>query len=150
MAELKITQVDKVEPTDEIFMDMAITAAKTNVEQGQPPCGAVVVLNGAPPRRAGRASATVTAEEDAIAKAGRKSLANAVIYTVNEPTAEAYNAICRSGADAVYFCNPRAEVIAAGIYPATAYDDSRIDSTLTPVPLKHLPMPEGIRLVTKK
>ena len=62
----------------------------------------------------------------------------AVIYTVNEPTVEAYNAICKAGADAVYFVNPKEKVIAAGVQPAEAYDESKLDTSLTQVPMKQM------------
>ena len=42
-AGVNITKVDKVSPNDEMFMDMAVSVAKT----AKKPIGAVVVLNGA-------------------------------------------------------------------------------------------------------
>lgn len=139
---LTITKVDKVSPNDDEWIDMALTAAKSNVDEGGKPCGAVVVLNGAL-RSVGRANANTTAEEAAISTARRKKLSNAVIYTVNEPTTEAYNAICRSGADAVVFVNSREEVIAKGVYPAEAYNDAQVDSTLIQVPMSQISYPEA-------
>lgn len=137
IAGLPITKVDRVNPTDEIFIDMALSAAKSNVEQGGLPCGAVVILNGAL-RSSGKATATATAEENAIVSSRKKKLNMATIFTINEPTTEAYNAICRSGADAVVFVNSREDVIAKGVYPAEAYNDALIDSTLTKVPLHQM------------
>lgn len=139
---LTITKVDKVNPNDDEWIDMALTAAKSNVDEGGKPCGAVVVLNGAL-RSVGRANAKATAEEVAISTSRRKKLSNAVIYTVNEPTTEAYNAICRSGAEAVVFVNSREDVIAKGVYPAEAYNDSQLDSTLTQVPISQISYPEA-------
>lgn len=136
-AQVAITKVDKVAPTDEMFIDMAVTAAETAVEQGRKPCGAVVILNGAW-RSTGMADDAVTAEESAIARSRRTSLRSASIYTVNQPTTEALNAIARSGAEAVYFVNPAADVIAAGIYPESAYDTAAADTSLTPVPMIQL------------
>ena len=46
-AQVNITKVDKVAPTDEIFMDMAVTAAQQAIASGQKAAGAVVILNGA-------------------------------------------------------------------------------------------------------
>ena len=46
MASVEISKREKVSPVDEIWMDMAVTVAKVNVEEGGIPCGAVVVLNG--------------------------------------------------------------------------------------------------------
>ena len=94
-AGVNITKVDKVSPNDEMFMDMAVSVAKT----AKKPIGAVVVLNGAL-RSQGTATATGTAEENAIKSSRRKSLYGGSIYTIIQPTTEAYNAICRSGADA--------------------------------------------------
>lgn len=145
-AQVSITKVDKVEVTDQMFMDMAVSQAQENVAAGEKPCGAVVILNGAL-RSAGKSSATTTAEESAIAKSRKKKLANAVIYTVNEPTMAAYNAICRAGVDAVYFVNSRAEVIAAGVYTAEDYDDSKIDGTLKAVPMSCMTYGDGVTVL---
>lgn len=134
VAQVSITKVDKVEVTDQLFMDMAVSQAQDNVAAGEKPCGAVVILNGAL-RSAGKSSTVSTAEESAIAKSRKKNLANAVIYTVNEPTVAAYNAICKAGADAVYFVNSRDAVIAAGVYTAEDYDSTKVDSSLKAVPM---------------
>lgn len=64
-AQVNITKVDKVAPTDEIFMDMAVTAAQQAIASGQKAAGAVVILNGAW-KATGTPSATATAEENAI------------------------------------------------------------------------------------
>jgi len=119
-AQVSITKVDKISPTDEVYMDMAVTAASTARDQGLKPCGAVVILNGAW-RSTGTPTDGTTAEQAAIAKSRRKSLSGAVIYTVNQPTAAAMEAIAGSGADAVYFVNPAADVVAAGIYTEADY-----------------------------
>ena len=137
-----ISKVDKITPSDEIFMDMATSAAAKSKNSNGLPCGAVIILNNAF-RSAGTPAANVTAEQNAIAKAALPNLANAVIYTVNEPTVEAYNDICRFGAQAVYFVNPRQTVIAKGIYTADDYDDSRIDTSLTPVPMHQISFEEA-------
>lgn len=129
-AQVSITKVDKINPNDEVFMDMAFTAAQTSVNDGGAACGAVVILNGGF-RSSGRATASKTAEEAAIDKSRLTSLANATIYTINEPTTDAYNAIARAGCKTVFFVNSRADVVAAGVYPASAYDDSKIDPSLT-------------------
>ena len=101
-AQVSISTVDKASPNDEVYMDMAVTAAETARDQGLKPCGAVVILNGAW-RSTGMPSGGTTAEQAAIDKSRRKSLAGATIYTVNQPTAAALEAIAASGADAVYF-----------------------------------------------
>ena len=43
--------------------------------------------------------------------------------------------------------NGRDDVVAAGIYPASAYDDSKIDTTLTQVPLKQISFAEAASLL---
>lgn len=145
-AELPITKVDKIAPTEEIFMDMAVSTAKKAKQAKGLPCGAVVILNNAF-RSAGTADATATAEQNAIAKAGLPNLENAIIFTVNEPTTEAYNDICHFGAESVVFVNGRDDVIAAGVYPASAYDDSKIDTTAARVPLKQISFAEASALL---
>ncbi len=148
LAQTTITKVDKISPTDEVFMDMAVTAAKTASEQGLKPCGAVVILNGAW-RSTGMPSDTQTAEEAAIAKSRRTKLTNASIYTINQPTSEAINAIRRAGAEEIFFVNPAAEVIAAGIYPAEAYDEAKLDTTLAPVPMQQMDYAPASKLIKK-
>lgn len=147
LAGVPITKVDKVEPTHEMFMDMATTAARKSIAENGLPCGAVVILNGAWRSTGTAAEGGSSAEENAIAKSRRQNLANATIYTVNEPTTAAYNTICRYGVDAVYFVNSRADVVARGIYPASAYDDSKIDSTLTLVPMKQISYADAANLL---
>lgn len=146
VAGLPITKVDKVEPTQEIFMDMAVTAASASKAKKGLPCGAVIILNNAW-RSTGKAADGITAEQDAVAKARLSSLANAVVFTVNEPITEAYNDLCHFGAEAIYFVNPREKVIAAGIYPASAYDDSKIDSTVKAVPMTQMSFADAEALI---
>lgn len=141
-----ITKVDKIDPTDEIYMDMATTAASKSVASKGKPCGAVVILNRAW-KGSGTANANGTAEQNAIAASRLPDLELATVYTVCEPTTEAYNDICKMGAEAVYFVVPRDVVIAKGIYPASAYDDSKIDSDVTPVPLKQMDYADAEKLV---
>ena len=148
MAQVNITKVDRLSPTDEIFMDLAVTAAKKSVNENGAPCGAVIILNGAW-RSTGIPSGDKTAEEVAYEKSRRDSLKGASIYTVNEPTTKAYNALCASGVDCIYFVNPRDVVVAAGIYPASAYDDSKVTPGATPVPMKCIPFADASALIQK-
>jgi len=146
IAQVNITKVDKVAPTDEIFMDMAVTAAQQAVASGQKPSGAVVILNGAW-KATGTPSATATAEENAITKSRRTSLAGASIYTVNQPTTAALNAIMKAGVDVVFFVNPSSAAVAAGVYPPEAYDTATLDTTLTPVPVMQLDYSPATKLL---
>lgn len=132
-AQVNITKVDKVKPNDEIFMEMAVTAAQKAKADGLKPGGAVVILNGAW-RSTGLPMDGMTPEENAISKSRRSNLNNASIYTINQPTSAALNAIMASGADAIYFVNSAEDVIAAGIYTEEDYDASALDSNLTPTP----------------
>lgn len=141
-----ITKVDKISPTDEVYMDMATTAASKSVADNGKPCGAVVILNGAW-KGSGIATEKGTAEQNAIAASRLRSLNNASVYTVCEPTTEVYLEICRLKADAVYFVVPRDKVIEKGIYPASAYDDSLVDSTVVAVPLKCMDYSDAAALV---
>ena len=145
-AGIPISKNDKISPIDEIWMDMAVTVAKTNIEEGTIPCGTVIVFNGKL-QSTGQATEKATSIETAIAMSRLNSLANAVIYTVNEPTAEAYNAICKAGADAVFFVNPKEKVIAAGVQPAEAYDESKLDTSLTQVPVKQMDYEDAAELL---
>ena len=146
LAGVPITKVDKIAPTDEVFMDMAVTAAKKSMADGKAPCGAVVILNGAW-RSTGTPSGTTTAEDSAISKSRRQTLSNSTIYTIVEPTTEAYNTICQLGADAVYFVIGRDEAVERGIYPASAYDDSKLQEGVQAVPLKQMPYGDASSLV---
>ncbi len=146
IAQVNITKVDKVRPTDEIFMDMAVTAASQAKAAGLEPSGAVVILNGAW-KSTGTPADGLSPEENAIQKAHSTRLAGARIYTVNQPTAQALNAIMRAGAEAVYFVNSSADAVAAGIYPAEAYDTALLDSTLRPVPAYQIPYPPAAAII---
>lgn len=145
-AQVNISKVDKIQPTDEIFMDMAVTAASQAKAAGLVPSGAVVILNGAW-KATGTPAGGLTPEENAIQKTHSTSLAGAKIYTVNQPTAQAMNAIMRAGADAVYFVNSSADAVAAGVCGATAYDAAQLDSTLRPVPTYQLSYPPAAAII---
>lgn len=131
-AQVNITKVDKVQPNDEIFMEMAVTAAQKAVADGQKPGGAVVILNGAW-RATGLPGAGTTPEENAISKSRTTKLSGAKIYTINQPTTAALNAIMAAGVDAVYFVNAANEVVAAGIFTNEDYSPEALDQSLTPV-----------------
>ena len=146
MASVEISKREKVSPVDEIWMDMAVTVAKVNVEEGGVPCGSVVVLNGRL-QSSGQATEKATSVETAIAMSKMKTLRNAKIYTVNEPTIEAYNAACKAKVDAIYFVNPKEKVIAAGVQPVEAYDESKIDSTLTAIPVIQMDYEDAVMLL---
>lgn len=147
-AGVEITKVDKAKPTDEMFMDMAVVAAKKSVAAKGIPAGAVIILNGAW-RATGLPSGTKSPEEDAFSKARRQTLKNATVYTVNEPTTETINFLNSLGVEAVYFVNPRDAVIAAGIYPAEAYNDEALDASLPQAPIICMPYADATALIKK-
>lgn len=147
-AQVKITTVDKVKPNDEIFMEMAVTAAQKAVSDGLKPAGAVVILNGAW-RATGLPSDGTTPEENAIAKSRLKNLKNGKIYTVNQPTTAALNAIRAAGVEEVYFVNAQGEVIAAGIYTEEDYDPAGLDESLPEVPVYQLTYAPAAKLLKK-
>lgn len=146
IAGINISKNDKISPIDEIWMDMAVSTAKESVDAEGIPCGTVIILNGAF-KSVGEATDKATSVETAIALSRMSSLENAVIYTVNEPTAAAYNAICKAKADAVYFVNPKEKVIAAGVQPAEAYDESKYDTSLPQVPIRQMDYEDAAALL---
>lgn len=132
-AQVQITKVDKIQPTEEVFMDMAVSAAKTSVADKGLPCGAVVILNGAW-RSTGMPSDEQSAEQVAINKSRSRSLAQARIYTVVQPTAAAMEAISKSGIPTVYFAVPAADAVAAGIYSAKDYEGAGQSVKMVQIP----------------
>ncbi len=122
-AQVNISKTEKATPSDDIFIEMAVTAGKQSKASGEKPCGAVIILNGAW-KATGTPTATETAEENAISKSRLKSLKGARIYTVFEPTAKALEAISRAGADAVYYAVTSDDAIESGIYTAEEYAPS--------------------------
>lgn len=130
-AQVRLSPVDKAQPTDEVFMDMAVTVANTAVAQGYKPCGAVIVLNGAW-KSSGMAVGGQTAEQDALARSRRTSLPAAAVYTVNQPTTAALDALRDAGVATVYYVNPMEAVVAAGLYTEADYAPV-IDATQRPV-----------------
>lgn len=143
---IDISPVDKASPTDEIFMDMAVSAAKKSIASGNAPAGAVIILNGAW-RATGTPEGNRTPEEVAWGKARLDNLKNAVVYTVNEPVTDVVNLLNSLGVSAIYFTNPRTRVIQSGIYPATAYDDAKLDTSLKAAPMYMLAFPEASQLL---
>lgn len=142
----EITKVDKVQPTDELFMDMAVSAAKKSMASNTGPSGAVIILNGAW-RATGTPEGGKTPEEAAFAKSRLSNLKNAVVYTVNEPTTATVNLLNELGVGAIYFTNPREAVVAVGIYPASAYDDSKLNTAGYQAPVYQLAFPEASLLL---
>jgi len=123
-AQVNISKTDKANPSDDIFIDMAVTAGKQAKASGEKPCGAVIILNGAW-KATGTPTATETAEENAISKSRLKSLKGARVYTVIEPTTKALEAISQAGADAVYYAITSDDAIESGIYTAEEYTPSK-------------------------
>lgn len=119
-AQVNISKVDKISPNDEVFMDMAVSAAQNAVASGQKPNGAVLILNGAW-KATGLPGAENAPEAAAIAKTGRATMPGAVIYTVNQPTPSAINAMNEAGIEAVYFVNTSDAAVAGGVYSASDY-----------------------------
>lgn len=145
-AQVTITKVAKIAPTDMVFMDMAVEAAKTNVKAGKTPSGAVIILNGAF-RSSGRASEDCSAEVNAYTKSRLSSLKNAKVYTVNEPITETYVFLSKLGVDEIFFVNGREEVIKAGLAKAEDYNDAAVPADVTLSPLKNLEFPDATNLL---
>ena len=145
---IDITKVDRVEPTDEMFMDMATTAARQSISSGGPASGAVIILNGAW-RSTGTPGDGRTAEQNAYMRSRLDQLNQANIYTINEPTTEIVNFLNSLHVNAIYFVNGRDAVVAAGIYPASAYDDSKLDKSGYMAKMWQLTFPEAVELLGK-
>ena len=143
---VEITRVDKVQPTDEMFMDMAVTAAKKSVASNNVASGAVIILNGAW-RATGTPEGNNGAEDAAFSKSRLSNLRNAKVYTINEPPTAVINRLNALGVEAIYFANPREAVIAAGIYPASAYDDSALDASVKQAPVYLIPYDDAEALL---
>ena len=109
----------------------ALALTNTAVAQGYKPCGAVIVLNGAW-KSSGMAVGDQTAEQDALARSRRTSLPAAAVYTVNQPTTAALDALRDAGVATVYYVNPMEAVVAAGLYTEADYAPV-IDATQRPV-----------------
>ena len=132
-ADITISKDDKFVPDESmVWMGMAVDEAHDNVDAKGLPCASVLVYNKSF-RSLGVTTEKATSIETAIAMSRLSSLENTDIYTVNEPTSEEYNAICKAGADVVYFANPKEEVIKAGVYTAEDYDEAKIDTTIRQV-----------------
>lgn len=127
MALLPFAALGQANPADVAYMDMVAEMAQMAVEQGDAPGGAAIILNGAF-HSAGQGA---TPELDALRSAHSPSLANAVVYTVNEPVTEALVELSRRGVAQIYYANPREDVIAAGIYRESDYDQSALPTDVT-------------------
>lgn len=131
---IDITTVDKVKPNDQMFMDMAVTAATKSVSSGTGPTGAVIILNGAW-KSTGIPEAGKPVEQVAVDKAHLSSLKNASIYTVVQPTTEMINLLNSKGIDAIYFVIPADKAVSANVYSAEAYDESALDTSVKQAPM---------------
>lgn len=137
LSALDFTTVSELSNNDEMFMDMAVSAAKKSAASNNPAAGAVIIRSGAW-RSTGTPDADKTAEEVAYIKSRLSNLAGASVYTVNEPITMVVNLLNSLGVDAIYFSNTRDEVVAAGVYPASAYNDDKLDKTVKQAPVIRL------------
>lgn len=147
-AVLPISKVGMIMPDDMVYIDMATSAAKSAVASGDKADGAVIIKNSAPVATAG-ATAGATAVSNAIDKAGVAALKDAVIYTVNQPQITDLVTLSKSGAKTIYFVNGADRVVAAGIYPAEAYDETAIPAGHTITPMIQLEYPDAQKLLDK-
>lgn len=143
-AVLPISKVGMIMPDDMVYIDMATSAAKSAVASGDKADGAVIIKNSAPVATAG-----ATAVSNAIDKAGVAALKDAVIYTVNQPQITDLVTLSKSGAKTIYFVNGADRVVAAGIYPAEAYDETAIPAGHTITPMIQLEYPDAQKLLDK-
>lgn len=111
-AQVSISKTAAASAADEMFMDMAVTAAMKSVASKGAPAGAVVVLNGAW-KGSGIPVNGLSAEENAIAATHRQNLEGAAIYTINFPSVQAINAIIKANISTVYYVNGPEDASAA-------------------------------------
>lgn len=142
-AGVPITLVDKITPTDMVFMDMATEAAKSSVAKKGVPQGVVFILNNAF-KSSGKGKAAV---EDAYKKSGLTSLKGTVVYTVNQPSTEDYNFLSQLGVETIYFVNGKDKVVAAGILPESAFNDIALPGNVKGAQLKAIEYPDAQALV---
>lgn len=147
-AKFPVTELSNPSPVDMVGMDMATDAAKSSVKNGGKADGAVIVVNGRV-RAVGMPGDGKSAEEDAVLKSGLKSLAGASIYTVNQPSVPVYVKLSDLGVASICFVNGSDAVIASGLEPASAYDESLADGKSALAPLKSMSFPEAQRLLKK-
>jgi deoxycytidylate deaminase len=124
-------QSRKPSTRDEMFIDMAVTAARKALNDGNAPAGAVIVANGAW-RATGIPSAAASAEENAIADLRNVDPAKATVYTLNYPSAAALAAIARAKIPTVVYVNTQQQLISANIAaPADFGSDPSISFSIT-------------------
>lgn len=138
-AEIPVTVVDRVLPTDMVFMDMATEAAKASVAKNGLPQGVVFTLNGSV-KSTGNGK---NAFSEALTKSGSNSLPGAVVYSVNRPSTEDYLSLSESGVSAIYFVNDKDEVVKAGILPESAYSESDVPEGFRGAQLKSMEYPDA-------
>ncbi len=141
-AQVTITKLDRVAPTDEMYMDMAVSLAKDS-KNGD---GAVVILNNAP-HATGAATASKSATETALGLVRTKSLKFAKVYVVYEPTSSDINKLAAFKTGEVYFVNSREDAIKAGVHSAEDYDESKIAADLTAPKLNQMDYAPAAALV---
>lgn len=135
-AAVTVNRAAKLDEGQQVYIDMAVSAAKTSVAEGDLPTGAVVILGGAW-RGTGTAMDGRGAEASAIAKARTKTLGNATLYTMIQPTAAACAEITKAGIQQVYFVIDADQAVKAGINKASdyaAYPDVSLTLTQLPYP----------------
>ncbi len=130
---------------DNTFLDMAVDMAQMSVEKGGAPGGAVIILNGAY-HAAGNGEKP---ELDALQHTHAPTLANAAVYTVNEPVTEAWVELSRRGVAQIYYANPREDVIESGIYRDSDYDESALPAGASLAVKKQLSQPSAAALIER-
>lgn len=148
LAAFPVSELANPSPVDMVGMDMATDAAKSSVKRGGVAGGAVIVVDGRV-KATGIPGGGKSAEENAVIESGLKSLAGASVYTVNQPSVPVYVKLSDLGVASICFVNGSDAVIAAGLEPASAYDESLADGKSALAPLKSMSFPEAQRLLRK-
>lgn len=144
-AQTEVSPVDRFKPSDGVFMDIAVDMAKESVAKGGQPGGATIILNGA----FHSCGSGELPEIEALKKAHAPSLANAVVYTVNEPVTEAWIALSKRGVTQIYFVNSKDDAISAGVYEAAAYDEAGLPQDGAMTPKSQIAYPSASALIKK-
>ena len=136
-AQTVVEQSRAAAPREEMFLDMAVTAARKSLNDGGAPDGAVIVANGAwkatgvPTAGAAGVHSVGSAVVNAIADLRGADAAKCVIYAINRPTAADVAAIASAGIPSVIYVNDADDVVAAGIANADDFVVKPGEGTVT-------------------
>ncbi|WP_434639454.1 nucleoside deaminase [Klebsiella sp. I138] len=139
----------------DIYLQHAIALAKTNVENGGRPFGAVVVHNGDIVARAVNtlhqngdptAHAELNAIRDVALRLGSRVLNECIIYASGQPCPMCLSAIYLTGIREVYFANSNRDGEPFRLSTAAIYYQLSQPLETQSLAIHHSPQPEGLAL----